>query len=507
MIDRIYKIWTSKPLLTILLLAAFFRLISAIFSKGYGMSDDHFLVIELAQHWIDGHHEWFQREHPFGHSLVYPGLHYILFYLLQKIHVTDPQLKMLIVRLIHAAYSMLVVWFGYLITRKLSDDKNAKQVGLILALFWILPIMSVRNLVEFVCIPPAMIGFFLAIKGEEINQEKWWILAGVMFGLSFTFRYQISIIISGIGLVLLIQKKIKSFFLFSIGFLIGAFIFQGLVDWVAWGYPFAAFGRYVVYNIQSRYSYLTGPWYQYLALILGVFIPPISLMLFWGLLRTWKKHALMFVPTALFLVFKSYFPNKQERFILPILPFILMLGIIGWNEFVNKSNFWQTKKKLLRGFWIWFWIINCILLIVVSPTYTKKNRVETLYYLSKKEDVRGVIFESFQRTTPNPPKFYLNKKDVIIYRYPRTKSKQDLLNEINEKQQPFPTYIIFLGEQGINDRVSKFKTDFSAKLEFMVKIKPDLIDDVLYRLNPEHNRNQTSYIYKISNKALAKSEE
>ncbi|UCE06226.1 MAG: glycosyltransferase family 39 protein [bacterium] len=499
MINRIRNLWGSKPLLIILLLAAFFRLIAAIFSKGYGMSDDHFLVIELAQHWVDGHHEWFQREHPFGHSLVYPGLHYILFYLLEKLRILDPQFKMLIVRLIHALYSMLIVWFGYLITGKLSDEKNAKQVGLILALLWILPVLSVRNLIEIVCIPPAMIGFYFALKAEESEEKKWWIIAGAMFGLSFAFRYQVSFIIFGVGLVLLFTRKIIPLFLFSVGFLISAFTIQGTVDWIAWGYPFASFYRYLVYNIQSRYNYLTGPWYQYLELIFGVFILPISLMLFWGFLRTWKKYALIFIPTALFLLFHSYFPNKQERFILPILPYIPILGIIGWNDFVNSSKFWQNRQKLLRAFWIWFWIVNCLMLLIVSPTYTKKNRVETLYYLSKKDDVNGVIFESFQRTTPNPPKFYLNK-NIEVYRYPRAKTNQDLLNEIGEKDQPFPNYIIFLGETGIEHRVNKFKSDFSVELEPIVKIYPGFIDDILYRLNPEHNRNQTSYIYTIYRK-------
>ncbi|MCB0484019.1 MAG: hypothetical protein KDC37_05600, partial [Flavobacteriales bacterium] len=42
------------PLPTVLLLALVPRLVAAIFSKGYGMHDDHFLVIEAAQSWLDG---------------------------------------------------------------------------------------------------------------------------------------------------------------------------------------------------------------------------------------------------------------------------------------------------------------------------------------------------------------------------------------------------------------------------------------------------------------------
>ncbi|MFZ0389091.1 MAG: hypothetical protein WAN36_01425 [Calditrichia bacterium] len=40
--------WERHPLIIILGLGLLVRLIAAIFSKGYGMSDDHFLVIQIA---------------------------------------------------------------------------------------------------------------------------------------------------------------------------------------------------------------------------------------------------------------------------------------------------------------------------------------------------------------------------------------------------------------------------------------------------------------------------
>jgi hypothetical protein len=39
---------------TILFFALIFRLIAAIFSEGYGMHDDHFLIVEAASSWADG---------------------------------------------------------------------------------------------------------------------------------------------------------------------------------------------------------------------------------------------------------------------------------------------------------------------------------------------------------------------------------------------------------------------------------------------------------------------
>ena len=52
--NRIILYWEKNPLVSILILAVFFRLIATILARGWGMLDDHFLVIEAAQSWVDG---------------------------------------------------------------------------------------------------------------------------------------------------------------------------------------------------------------------------------------------------------------------------------------------------------------------------------------------------------------------------------------------------------------------------------------------------------------------
>jgi 4-amino-4-deoxy-L-arabinose transferase-like glycosyltransferase len=496
MLKKLQAVWQSHTLTVILLLAAVFRLIAAIFSKGYGMSDDHFLVIEIAQNWVDkGLGQWFDRDEPHGHSMVYPFLHYLLFLLLKGFNITDPQTKMLIVRMIHAVYSLFIVWFGYRITLELSNEKTARQVALMLALFWILPIMSVRNLIEHVCIPPLLAGFYLALIADSKSKTSYWIFSGLMFGLAFIFRYQVSIMIVGVGIVLIGKKKWREMITLSTGMIMGIIGIQGIFDWIAWGYPFAALKYYIINNIQGRLSYTSGPWYRYTLLILGVFIPPTSLLLAWGFIRSWKKYSLLWVPAVLFLLFHSYFPNKQERFILPLLPIFLILGMIGWKEYFKNSKFWQNRKKLHNILWIWFWIANCFLLIIVTPNYTKKNRVESLYALSKKDDVSAVIWESYHDITPIIPRYYL-VHDVPVYTYPKSKSLPSLNEEI-EQTGSNPNYIIFLGGKNIEGRIKSFKLNFGVELKFLKKVNPSLIDYILFRANPKHNVNEVSYIYKI----------
>ena len=80
--------WERKPLSLILWLAVFLRLISVIFAKGWGMHDDHFLVIEASQSWVDGvdYNYWLPgnaaNNPPQGHSWFYVGIHYFIFHFL-----------------------------------------------------------------------------------------------------------------------------------------------------------------------------------------------------------------------------------------------------------------------------------------------------------------------------------------------------------------------------------------------------------------------------------------
>ena len=118
------------------------------------------------------------------------------------------------------------------ITLKMGDKKTARQVGIFLALYWLLPFMSVRNLVEVVCIPPMMAGFYLCLISDEKKKLKLWILAGFLFGLTFAIRYQTLLITGGVGLVLLTQKRWQPFLFYSTGVIFGLFLLQGVVDFM-----------------------------------------------------------------------------------------------------------------------------------------------------------------------------------------------------------------------------------------------------------------------------------
>ncbi|MFO7658397.1 MAG: glycosyltransferase family 39 protein [Bacteroidales bacterium] len=522
MMEKIKKLvlffWNEKPLTLVLFVAIALRLVSVVFSKGYDMHDDHYLIIEAPQSWVDGrdYNNWLpwnqDNPEPTGHSFFYIGLHFVFFYLFKFVGVNDPQFKMLLIRIIHALFSLLIVVLGYRITEKYSGKKHARLAGLLLAAYWFMPFFSVRNLVEIVCIPFLMTGFWMILNTEmKKNPLSWIFLAGFVAGMAFSVRYQTSVFLAGMALALLLKNQVKPAFAFGFGVVASVVLFQGLIDFFIWGYPFAEFIAYSEYNISHKHDFITGGWFNYLGVIGGMLIPPFSLLLFFGFLRTWKKQLLIFLPVIIFLVMHSLYPNKQERFIFPILPFIIMLGVTGWYDFYEKSKFWQKNRLLYRVIVISFCFFNIAALLLYTPSYAKKARVKTMSYLSAYKNISYMLIEdSNRRNTTMFPRFYLNQWPSF-YEYAKPADSDSVCNistptndqfiKINSpacfgeiERESFPGFVVFVDSVNLDQRVTAI-SEFLPGLEFLTVIRPDFRDRLLYAVN-KVNYNVPVYIYK-----------
>jgi hypothetical protein len=492
LLNSLKRFWNEHPLLSIIIIALIPRLIAVVFSKGFGMHDDHFEVIEQPFLIIHDINFWASRVEPEGHSIVYPGIHYLLLNGFNSIGIQDPQSQMFFIRLLHAFYSLLTVFFGYKIAEILSSRETAKKVGLILALFWAFPFLSVRNLVEIVCIPPLMAGFYFALTSKEKFRNA--LIAGLCFGLAFTFRYQTISITGTLGLVFLFQKQFKQTALLASGFFLSAFIIQGGADVFAWGYPFASFIKYIRHNVTHSGDYTTGPWYNYLVLVLGTLIPPLSFFLLYGFFRNWKKTLLILLPVFVFFVLHSMFPNKQERFIFPVIPLILVLGVVGWEELVKQSAFWSRHRTALKSLWSWFWIINTILLLLFSTHYSKKSRVEAMYSLYGKP-VNGVLFGGGKFSAPQLPMFYCGLYPLPTYDINNNEQFADVKTNFY-KWKYSPNYAIFFGPDSLDIRLHRIESTLGLKYTLERKIEPSFLDYIFFKLNPKYNKNETTFVFK-----------
>lgn len=482
-----------------MVVAVLLRMVAVIFAKGWGMIDDHFLVIEVAQSWLDGgtKSHWLpgypENEGPTGHTFFYAGLHFVFFWFLELLGIFNPQTKMFFVRLIHAAFSLLIVYYGYRIADKMSDKNAARLTGLLLAAYWFMPWLGVRNLVEVVAIPFLLVATWMLM--QEDRKYTWFrlLLAGFIAGVAFSVRYQSMIYAGGMGLALLFDRRIREALLFGTGYLISMMLIQGITDLIIWGYPFAEFIEYVRYNIAHRNDYISGGWYHYIVFLLGMLIPPVSIFMLSGMFKNWRRRLLLFLPAIIFLVFHSYFPNKQERFILTIVPLIIILGTIGWHEIYHQSLRLKKYRNLIRGSWIFFWIVNIVLLAGVSTMYSKRARAEAMTYLSRYDNVHSILLENTNGYGIQiVPQFYLGQW-VMIWEYVED-TPTAYLDDMISKPEHAPRFVLFYRDENLDDRVENLRK-YLPGLVFEKKIEPGTVDKIMHWINP-HNKNQTIFIYR-----------
>ncbi|MCX6306031.1 MAG: glycosyltransferase family 39 protein [Bacteroidetes bacterium] len=498
----IKKSWNDQPLVIIMVLAILFRLLAAIFAKGWGMLDDHFLVIEAPQSWVYGkdYNSWLpggqNNVGPTGHNFFYPGINFLLFTLMKWMYIGDPQVKMLIVRILHGAFSLITVYYGYRIVETLSDKKSARLAGILLALYFFMPWISVRNLVESVSIPFLMLGFWQIINPRKTSGPfRLWLLTGILFGLATDVRYQSVLFPVGVFIIILFERKWKEVAGMATGMFCSFLLVQTTIDVSIWGYPFAEFLGYIKVNITDRNSYFNLPWYNYFITVGGILLPPVSIFLLYGYIRGWKRYFLLFFPSALFFAFHSFYPNKQERFILPFVPFLIMLGTMGYYQYIVPSGFWSQRKKLLRACWIFFWVINILLLSGLTFMYSKRAQVESMYYLSRYPYVANYIIEDADGNVPMSPIFYTGKWPWHPEKTPTDTTIYQRVTAIAAQPKFYhPQFFLFTGDRNLSNRVAAAKKSFPL-LVYETTIEPGFIDKLMHRLNPVNKANNI-YIYR-----------
>lgn len=507
MVDQVKDYYRQNPLKTILIVGLSLRIVAAIFSKGYAMTDDHFKIIAEASYevhdkrstfWSPGYRE----EKASKRSMLYPYANYLLLEALYQVNIDDPQSIMLINRLLHALFSLLIIVFSYYTTKLFASQKMALMAAWIAAVFWFLPMMSVRNLIEIVCIPFLMSGAYLIMKAykQELSW-KYFFWAGVLLSFAFTIRYQTAAFSAGLGLFLMFKNKWKAVFWIILGGLLPLIPNHLILETVLYDFgPFEKLFNYLGFNVAHAKSYVTGPWYNFVILFLGIFIPPFSFILARGLIRSWKNHLILLLPFLLFIVFHSVFPGKQERFILPVLMYFPIIGLIGYEELLSNKEWWKNHRGFFNTSWKIFLVVNLILLIPITLTYSKKSRVEAMYYLVDKaqEEKDVLLFMAGRINDVNlMPVFYTKYEQYpTYYKVGNMEDLEAVMDSLSTKPaDEYPDYAFIVEHEGRAEQIEKLRP--MMNLSFEKTIEAGFIDKLMHWLNPR-NKNYDIHVYKVS---------
>ena len=486
---KIIDYYNKYPLTIILLVAFVIRMLSVFFAKGYGMHDDHFTIIETSRSWAEGwdFQGWLQTT-PQGHSFFYPLLMYFLFKFLALFGIESLDTQMYFVRFVHCLLSLLTIYFSYKIAFRTSNNKKLSNfIAWTLALLWCMPWLSVRNLVEMVCMPFLLWSTWLYIRNQQ-PRIKDVVLSAIVMGIALAFRYQLLTFIGGFGLAMLIYKQWKNAIVWSI-VLILTFSLTQISDIFIWGEPFVEMKEYFLYNLFTEDIYPHGGFFKYIFVLLGILLPPFSAFLLLGFFYGYKR-LFLFLPSFCFLLLHSLVPNKQERFIFPIIPFIVILGMISCWDFLSKKPLYSKWRKTLKVCFVISLILNIILLIPVSVHYSKRSRVEAMTYMySYRPNVKAFIHEDTPHNDwEQMPRIYTVQDCKQINVVSDTTNVYRLCDGVE------PAFIIFAEPTDIDKRVEKMK-QYYPNIEYATTIRPSFLDDLMRKIN-HHNHNYTFLIYR-----------
>lgn len=492
------------PLLAPLFAGLILRLIAAQFSTGYMMHDDHFMVVEAASSWIDGEDynnwlPWNQSGVPAAKpaNFTYVGSQFLVFSALEWMGIDNPGSQMLWIRLLHGLFGCLTIVLGYLLSRALSpgQPKTAVHVAWMLAAGGLWPLLSVHQLVEMVSIPPLMLAFWMLAKQRDLGWKEI-LFAGIGMGIATGLRYQCGIIGLALAPVLILEGKWRELMGIGTTALVTFFVAQS-PDLFVWGEPFVQLRGYIEYNQTHAGNYPKGPWYQYLLTLLGLLIPPASIMLLWGAFHRGKSAPVVWwrvlVPVAAFLVFHSAFINKQERFILPIVPALVALGAVGWQTWKDQSQWWSRRPRLHTSLWGVFWGLNLLVLPFTLTYEAKKSRVSAMSFL---HDNNAHHFAMIQVDSgAMPPQFYSGTWGTYHTDNRRDGKGEDPLKVAAKWCAHPPEFLLFQGHQHLGEAVQTYKTAM-PDIRYVTTIQAGRIDRWLSQLNPI-NSSERIMIYAV----------
>jgi hypothetical protein len=510
---KFQQLGDSKKLMIILAVALIIRLIAAIYSAGYAMHDDHFLVVETPSSWAYGFDSgsWLQETQqreivegkrdellPQGHSLFYPGLQFCFFSLMKFLGVENPKTMMLVNRILHAFLGVFVVYLTYVLSSLLSTPSNACSIAWIAALGWAWPFLSVRNLVEVVSVPVLLLAVILTLKGMRKDGLKLGLTAGIIMALAVSTRYQTVVFFGVLGLIVLFKRLWYMGLSMLLGFVLCFFLVQGLPDWILWGAPFAEIKQYFSYNMSDvRYEYAEATGgrsfgLKYIVVLSFLTVPFLGAFWLFGFFRQWRKMYILFWPCIAFLLVHMSYVNAQERFIFPIIHVVLILGFLGWKDFFDQSKFWQRNINIWRGINKFSLSLNFVLLLLLSTYYGKKARVESVYALYQNESVDFVIHENtYDGYTPMLPWFYSKKWDMTSIPVTHPEQYASILNA----HKGFKSWIYFQGDDSLEQRIATAREHF-PEMRLVKRFEASFLDNVIKVLNPV-NRNEAITVYEV----------
>ena len=399
------------------------RLAGSVFSQGFVHPDEHQQYLEVAQGIVYGPHvRWWEYERGTRHYF-YPYCLALLLTGLDALGVRDPIDQATAIR----ALLGIALFAGLALLARdwLRQGRVAGAFCLLAgaALSSDIVYMSVRTSSETAATIPLIFCLYLHKRDP--------FLTGLLLGIAFAIRFQMAFFIPGfIALSLYDDWSAQRGWKGSTGRMAAglglALIAAGLMDKVTWGEwfhsPLECFRANILEGIAAKYG--VGPWYQYLVWggeLLAQAVPLLGLLFIALGARREKRAAFL---GLLFLIGHSVIARKDQRFLWPLAPLLLVLFAAGFETSYRwLRDGWERRALiaalsccLLGGCWFRFAELDW------NPEPARASS-QALAKLGKYHDLTGVLV--FHLPSAECGNYFYLRRDVPL-----------LVNDITDPSDP-----------------------------------------------------------------------
>ena len=485
------RAFDERPLVVILILAGALRLVAAVFSRGFFTIDDHHVLVDTADRLARG----IPLPVDYKRSVLYPGSVALIMDAVRAVAAASPAVEMVVVRIVHGAFSVLSVYFAYRILERLAGRETAAVGGLLTATFFVLPATSVHQFEEAVCQVPILASCWWLLKADGTARGAgWWsFLSGAAIAVSLLIRFPALPFVLAFAAVALWRPAARSTKLAFILGLLSVLVMQAGSNVAINGDPLYYLFRTARHRAGLGGGYPTAPVWKYVVTLVGIFLPPFSLLFLTAAVRGARRLPLLGIPALAFLVGTSLVPNKQERFLLPVLPVLLILGTLG----LPAVREWFAGREWMRAYrWSWgyFAVVNAALLGVGVFSYGKKDRVEPLVYLERRGDATGIIEAQFTYGFPVPD-FYLGRPRPRVFVFEDRGRLADDVAAAHLAGQPV-NYVVLYSDSLEADTALLERT-LGCALVLRTTISPSLGDKLAHLVNPYRNHATSAVVLSL----------
>ncbi len=495
----------SHPLACVLIAALVLRLAATFCSKGYMALDDHFSTVGQAYGWLqdgltdpEGHLVW--QNTPVSEISRFPLYTlslYTLMRLYQLVGIDSLDTMMYGIRLVHALLSLLTVWCAFQIIKLSTGSwRWAFFGGLIAAAHFAMPYLSVRTIIEMVGGHVWLVALWFLYRYQHDKNDRHLFWAGIITGLAWMIRFQISFAAVAVPLALWwMTGRIRPAGVYVLGVSVMV-LAAGLADYWLLGKFMASNMNHLLGGLRREPAEYNTLIFIYPAILTAFFIPPFSVIAF-GLCFTrkiWREHTVLVLSIVAFVVFHYLHPNRQERFMIPMIGPILVLIVIAIHRHYESNGFWFRHRLLASAIVIPALAINFALLPLFTVRYGHKAEVEPLVQIEKNSHQASVLF-----VDPHPSRIFplgYGGYDGIGRDYVFAWSDFAKLEQIRPDIRSYDYYVLYPSDtSGLAALVDSI-TGRYGPIEQFSHITPSIIDSWLYALNPRHLHCPEAWVYR-----------